>query len=243
METHAKSDGVPALLREAALFVETRFYPLYYAYFAFRRTRTTWQHFGDARAAVLGLLHTRNPEMARIHALALFIYAVRFTLVPFCLLTMYALMRRNPSPRRFATPSDILFPFVSTTVMGCSDMIINTFDSLNDVMDDPLIPLSPNLLGASYALVVAGRILSAAGILCLGRSFTLYIEERPLVKNGVYRYLKHPIYIGYMLSLIGVLLRNSSRSMILFLAIAATLFAVRAVLEERRLSAAYPEYS
>ena len=231
-----------AALGTAALFIETRVYPLYYAYFAYKRTRTTWAHFDDARASALGLMHAHYFASARIHLLVLFVYAVRFTWVPFCLLTMFALLRRGPSARPPDRPSDVWIPLAGATVSSFSDFLINNFGNLHDLMDDELIPVSPTMIGMSYLLVLGGRVLSAAGIICLGRSFSIYIEERPLVRHGVYRWIKHPIYIGYTLSLIGVLFRNPSLAMTLYLLIAATFFAVRAALEEGRLKAAYPEY-
>jgi protein-S-isoprenylcysteine O-methyltransferase Ste14 len=68
--------------------------------------------------------------------------------------------------------------------------------------------LAPEWLGASLQLAgLAWQVLSKA---TLGRAFGLLPAVRGLVTSGPYRVVRHPIYLGYLISHIGFLLTNFS---------------------------------
>ena len=81
--------------------------------------------------------------------------------------------------------------------------------------------LGPMLVGpaAAGALVpeLATALLSAAGLsvviggkLSLGRSFGLMPANRGIVSTGLYRLVRHPIYMGYLITHVGFLLANAT---------------------------------
>lgn len=78
--------------------------------------------------------------------------------------------------------------------------------------------------------------------LALGRSFGLLPAHRGLVTTGPYAVVRHPIYLGYLISHIGFLLANFSLRNLLVLMGLYGLQVVRMVLEERALSRASCEY-
>lgn len=59
-------------------------------------------------------------------------------------------------------------------------------------------------LGA--ALMVAGILLHLGAKLSLRRSFGIVAADRGVMAGGVYRYVRHPMYLGYMLSHVGYLM-------------------------------------
>ena len=85
-----------------------------------------------------------------------------------------------------------------------------------------VVPVS--LLGV--AIVVFGK-------LSLGRSFGLLPAHRGIVSTGLYRLVRHPIYLGYFLSHGAFLLANASPWNLVVLLIAETSLVIRMGAEER----------
>ena len=62
------------------------------------------------------------------------------------------------------------------------------------------------------ALVSAvGLMIVVAGKVTLGRSFGLTPANRGIVSTGVYRIVRHPIYLGYLITHIGFVIANTVR--------------------------------
>ncbi|NTZ07325.1 methyltransferase family protein [Burkholderia metallica] len=72
--------------------------------------------------------------------------------------------------------------------------------------------------------------------LSLGRSFGLLPANRGVVSTGAYRFMRHPIYAGYLLSEIGFLLSNFSTRNALTIGVWMLLQIGRIRMEERVLS-------
>ena len=94
------------------------------------------------------------------------------------------------------------------------------------------------------ALSVAGLAFVIAGKLTLGRSFGLMPANRGVVSTGVYRLVRHPIYMGYLLTHVAFLAANPRAWNIAALVAADAALLARAVCEEQTLSkdARYREY-
>ncbi len=60
------------------------------------------------------------------------------------------------------------------------------------------IQLAPDALTAVVS--ISGLLFLIAGKLSLGRSFGLVPANRGIVRSGVYRLVRHPIYAGYLVS-------------------------------------------
>lgn len=59
-------------------------------------------------------------------------------------------------------------------------------------------------------LQIAGMLFQLYAKLSLGRSFGILPATRQLVTCGAYRWLRHPIYFGYLIAHLGFLLTNFS---------------------------------
>ena len=73
-----------------------------------------------------------------------------------------------------------------------------------------LLPLGITATGAtliapSYALIITviGSLISAVALLDLWQSFGVLPADRGVVTCGAYRFVRHPIYSGYFLTLCG----------------------------------------
>jgi protein-S-isoprenylcysteine O-methyltransferase Ste14 len=93
-------------------------------------------------------------------------------------------------------------------------------------------------------LQVAGAIFAGVALLSLGRSFGLVAANRGVRTGGPYRYVRHPVYSGYILTDAGYLLENPSLRNACLFAVVMVFQIVRIVEEERTLAGdpAYQEY-
>ena len=90
----------------------------------------------------------------------------------------------------------------------------------------------------------AASLVVIAGKLSLGRSFGLMPANRGVVSTGLYRLVRHPIYMGYLITHVGFVAANPTLWNVLTLVGADIALLVRAVCEEQTLArdAAYRDY-
>ncbi|MEO8520881.1 MAG: methyltransferase, partial [Acidobacteriota bacterium] len=91
---------------------------------------------------------------------------------------------------------------------------------------------------------VCGLLVVIAGKLSLGRSFGLMPANRGVVSSGMYRFVRHPIYSGYLLTHAAFCAANPTLGNLLVLVGADVALAIRALCEEQTLAAdaAYRAY-
>ena len=96
----------------------------------------------------------------------------------------------------------------------------------------------------TVALSCGGLAVVIAGKVTLGRSFALLPANRGIVSSGVYRIVRHPIYMGYLVTHVAYLAANPSLWNIAALVVADVALMARAVCEEQTLAQdpAYREY-
>ncbi len=95
-------------------------------------------------------------------------------------------------------------------------------------------PLIPGGLGA--ALLLAGISVQIAGKLVLGRSFGIVPANRGIRVEGPYRFVRHPIYLGYVTVHVGFLLLAPNLLNLLIYGGSFSVQVVRILAEERLLS-------
>jgi protein-S-isoprenylcysteine O-methyltransferase Ste14 len=109
------------------------------------------------------------------------------------------------------------------------------------------ISLSPTvlqlpLLAAGLVCIIIGPAIAFWGMLHLGRSFGVYVTVRTVVMTGPYKWIRHPMYLGWIFMNIGLVLANFSGFYFLLFAINLPLIIYRAGLEQAQLSAHSAEY-
>jgi protein-S-isoprenylcysteine O-methyltransferase Ste14 len=108
----------------------------------------------------------------------------------------------------------------------------------------PLVkPTSAALAPETLTIMIAsaGLIIVVLGKLSLGRSFGLTPANRGVVSTGLYKFVRHPIYLGYLITHLGFVIANPADWNWCILAAADFALMLRAICEERTL-ALDPEY-
>lgn len=97
----------------------------------------------------------------------------------------------------------------------------------------------------STVLIFAGAAVALGAKLSLRRSFGIVPANRGVMHGGLYRFVRHPMYSGYMINQLGFLLLYFSAWNVAIYAAAWLSFLIRAREEEKFLSAdpAYRDYA
>lgn len=88
----------------------------------------------------------------------------------------------------------------------------------------------------TVAMSACGLLIVIGGKLSLGRSFGLMPANRGIVSTGLYRIVRHPIYMGYLLSHVAFVAANPTLWNVALLVTADIALLARAVCEEATLA-------
>jgi len=95
------------------------------------------------------------------------------------------------------------------------------------------IPLFDELRVFIPLFSIIGFTIATVAVLDLGTSFGVSPGTRDYVKTGLYKYLKHPMYIGYSIAELGMILIHPLN--IIIYIISMSLYLIRAKREEKYL--------
>jgi len=98
--------------------------------------------------------------------------------------------------------------------------------------------------GAATTIAVVRLAIVVAGKLSLGYSVGLLPAHRGLVDGGVYRIIRHPIYLGYVVTHVSFLLSHPTLWNVLAIGSGDLALVARALYEEQMLTrdSAYARY-
>jgi protein-S-isoprenylcysteine O-methyltransferase Ste14 len=129
---------------------------------------------------------------------------------------------------RRASQRDMSVPAMLATTYAMGFMLL--------LQPDGTLRLAPEWLGV--ALQVLSMAWQFTAKVFLGRSFGLLPAQRGLVVSGPYRFVRHPIYFGYLVGHVGFLLVNFSWQNTLVLGVLYAAQVVRIQREEAVLAQA-----
>lgn len=98
----------------------------------------------------------------------------------------------------------------------------------------------------SLVLAVIGCSIVVLAILQLRNSLTAFPTPKDgsvLITNGLYKWVRHPIYTGILLSVYGYALYSTSSSRLIISLVLTALFFIKTEYEERQLKKKYPLYT
>jgi protein-S-isoprenylcysteine O-methyltransferase Ste14 len=107
----------------------------------------------------------------------------------------------------------------------------------------PRRDLSPAFGALSTGLILCGNAFAITVLFRLGRSFSVMAEARGLVTGGIYRHIRHPLYLAEEIAAVGCAMQFFSLWAVLLLAVQFGFQLRRMANEERVLERQFPEYA
>ncbi len=92
-------------------------------------------------------------------------------------------------------------------------------------------------LPAASLVAIPGIVLTCISMIYLRKSFAILPSVRQLVTAGPYRYIRHPMYLGELIYVLGAMMLAFSLLSLLFFALFIVLLISRIRIEERKLMA------
>lgn len=151
--------------------------------------------------------------------LSVFLIIITETIVAVLLL-----VRRDPDETRHTWQT-----WVTTTGGTLTPFFLRPIDASEDV-----------LIG--QILQVAGALLQIGALASLNRSLGLLPAHRGIKSDGMYRFVRHPLYTAYIVTLTGYLVSNLSLYNTVIV-VAGTAFMVLRIRYEEELLRTYPVYA
>jgi len=102
--------------------------------------------------------------------------------------------------------------------------------------------IAPWLRDVSTVIVLGGMAFALYSLLWLGRSISLVAEARRLVTGGPYTIVRHPLYLGEQLAVVGIVLQYLSIWALLIFALQVLCLIYRMSYEEQVLENQFPDY-
>lgn len=217
-----------------AVVVERYVLPWIYFWFIYLQIRSARTSYVEYHALTHAGLH---PISWPLFCASITRYVLLSVLLLFTALTL--LLNRRPTH----LPTKLIHITVPLA-MSYYVFFYGMVDKFPEELRENLLPVAWQVPAAAAAVIIStlGYAISFWGICNLGRSFAVLVAVRQVVTGGPYAYVRHPMYLGYLIELCGLLLASLSLGMLLLAAGFIFLMIIRAQLEEDRLIEAHPAY-
>lgn len=175
------------------------------------------------------------------------------TALAFDALVFYSLLVRRRARVRPQGFAENVFPLITVflPVIGYTLLFLPALrmmvppypESLLRALNEltPAFPFYLNMTGLVFGL--AGAALSIWSIAHLRASFGIRTAVRELVTTGPYRRIRHPLYLGEIVHILGLTILAATPVALALFVVAVSLQVTRAKIEERKFLATVPAYA
>jgi protein-S-isoprenylcysteine O-methyltransferase Ste14 len=140
------------------------------------------------------------------------------------LVAVMLIIRRDPENTQHGWKT-----WLATSVGTFAPLLLRPIDATADLL-------------VGQVLQVVALVLQVGGVLSLNRSFGLLPAHRGVKSDGLYRWVRHPLYSAYLMAHVGYLASNPSWANVLVIVI-GTAFQVVRIVQEEKLLLQYPDYA
>jgi len=237
MKGKKREEGVKEFLGNSGLFLEKYFFLPLALYFAFDKACAVVRGHAYA-AAVFQQILANKAAPADLKFISFFVSD--FLLIFFNLTLMPSLIFRRNLTKKPDSFSEIIIPLLSI-------LFLYLFNFLNmSIKNTVFLPLplswAPWSAFLGSLVTCVGIAFSFWALIVLRHSFAVFVEVRDVVTDGPYRYVRHPIYFGYLAQLLGLCLVYLSYIAVSLAIVTALFFWLRACLEEKKMAEASDAY-
>ncbi len=102
---------------------------------------------------------------------------------------------------------------------------------------------NPSVMFSASLVTICGIAIALYSLSTLGGNFSIIPQARRLVQTGPYKLVRHPVYLGELISIFGIVLARPSTIALATYCLLAALLIYRAFQEERLLAGIFPEYT
>jgi len=194
-----------------------------------RPIQTTHESLMRTFGAVWFLLLAGLMASAAYHEAAPSVIVCKLCLMSFYLILFFLLMARPPAKSQ----AHGVMPRTAAFVGTYTPWAIGFFPAYH----------SASLSLLATVCIVSGIVLAIITVLHLGTAFSLVPQARNVVRNGPYRWLRHPLYLAEEIAIVGALLQFISPITVAIFMIHIGVQICRIVYEERLLRLTFPEYN
>jgi protein-S-isoprenylcysteine O-methyltransferase Ste14 len=153
----------------------------------------------------------------------------KLALFGFGVTLVFLLIVRRPPLRKHAGPIPRAIAFLGC-YLGIAFLVL------------PVQPPHSYLMDISAFLIFTGMGFAFFSLFWLGRSFSIMPESRKLVTSGPYSLVRHPLYLGEQVALVGVALQCTSPLALALFVLQICCQLYRMSYEEKILTESFPEY-
>ena len=223
------------LIGSISIFIESYIFSLiafFFTYTNINKIMQNWPHILNVFKTIPSVKIDQVPFVSSM--IATVFLAIVNAFIGFLLITRKKALQK---PKGFL---EICIPILSTYFWLTYNIIPYIPENINFC----LVPIDTLLLFSVIGSFIAlsGFIINTIAVFNFRRSFSILIQVRNIVKHGLYRHVRHPIYLGYIIIAIGLSLINPQLIFLLISVINIGLVIFRAKLEERKLAAYSQEY-
>jgi protein-S-isoprenylcysteine O-methyltransferase Ste14 len=151
---------------------------------------------------------------------------------------IFAYLFRAPAVSIARGFMEVAFPFIISTIPILISFAPYNFTDMVSY-DSGFYMLSYSV---SASLILTGGAINLTGLLTLKKAFAIMSEARLLVTIGIFKHVRHPLYLGHIIMFLGSLSMRLHVYTILLYACFVAGQVIRAYKEEEKLSSAFPEY-
>lgn len=143
-----------------------------------------------------------------------------------------AYLTRAPAKDHARGFKEIVFPFI------CAGLPFALEGLPFKPSGSPVANIAPVYIG----LMITGTLIIILSLLTLRSSFSIMAEVREMKTGGLYRWSRHPMYLGSIVATLGTMLARFSILNLFIFLVFCGLQVYRSILEERKIIAVFPNY-